>query len=186
MKRLSIGLLVISLLVPIYANAQVSVSSVDAVSTTPEQPKIFWGGGIGLSFGDVQYFELWPMVGINVTPKLGTGVQLMYRYRKDTRYEQDLSTNDYGATLFGRYKVAGPLFLHAEYEYLNYEYYTNVSTGAKDRDDFGSFLAGGGVSQQAGRNVSLYALALYNFSYDEPDSPYADPWVIRFGVGVGF
>jgi len=145
---------------------------------------MFLGGGLGLNFGDVRYFDVQPMIGVKLTPQFSTGVSLLYRYRKDTRYAQDLKTEDYGGTLFGRYHVIPAVFLQAEYEYLNYEYYRfNLS---KSRDDFSSFLAGAGVSQPLGGNSSLYASALYNFSYNNPDSPYDSPWVYRVGVSFGF
>ncbi len=154
--------------------------------SAPSKPKVFYGGGIGLGFGDVQYFEIWPLVGVNLTRELGVGVSFLYRHRKDTRYQQDLTTDDYGATLFGRYRLPGPFYLQAEYEYLDYEYRTSYLTSATKRDSFSSFMAGGGVSQAVGGNASVYATVLYNFSYDQSDSPYDNPWIVRFGVGVGF
>ncbi len=145
---------------------------------------VFYGGGIGLAFGDVDYFEISPLVGVNVNPQTAVGVSFLYRRRTDDRFSRSLTTNDYGATLFARYKVASPFYLQAEYEYLNYEFVrANLTV---DSDDFSSILAGAGVSQPMGQNSSFFATALYNFSYDEPESPYSDPWVIRFGVSVGF
>lgn len=216
MKRLLVPFLVFGLLVPFTSQAQTTMqpqtsedsdtavqtqtgqpqtsggSTVTMQPTTqpkkssPSQQKIFYGGGIGLSFGDVQYIEIWPLVGVNLTRELGVGVSFLYRHRKDTRYQNDLTTDDYGATLFGRYRLPGPFYLQAEYEYLDYEYRTSYITNETKRADFSSFMAGGGVSQAVGGNASVYATVLYNFSYDQDDSPYADPWIIRFGVGVGF
>jgi len=157
------------------------------MSTTGLQPKLFYGGGFGLGFGDVDYYEIWPLVGINLTPALGVGVQFLYRHRKDKRYQQTLTTDDYGTTLFGRYRFPGPFYLEAEYEYLDYEYYRATINGlTTERNNFSSFLAGGGISQAVGGNASVYATVLYNFSYDQKNSPYDSPWITRFGVGVGF
>jgi hypothetical protein len=155
-------------------------------SAAPSQPKIFYGGTIGLSFGDVEYLEISPLIGVNLTRELGVGVSFLYRARKDKRYPETLTTEDYGATLFGRYNLPGPLYLQAEYEYLDYEYRTSYYGTETKRDDFSSFMAGGGVSQAIGGNASMYATVLYNFSYDQADSPYDNPWIVRFGVGVGF
>lgn len=153
-------------------------------TAAPSKSNIFYGGGIGLSFGDVDYFEIWPMVGVHINPQLSAGITLVYRHRSDDRFSQDLDTDDYGSTLFARYKVTPNVYLQGEYEYLNYEYYrVDLST---DRQGFSSVLLGGGVSKPVGQNASLFATALYNFSYDDPDSPYADPWVIRFGVSAGY
>ena len=186
-NSLVVLVVVLGFLIPLATQAQMTMKTVEeSEPSAPTQPRIFYGGGIGLGFGDVEYFEIWPLVGINITPQLGTGVQFLYRYRKDKRYQETLTTDDYGATLFARYKLRGPFYLQAEYEYLNYEYRDSYQSPTTKRDDFSSLMAGGGVSQNVGRNTSLYATALYNFSYDEPDSPYDYPWVIRFGVGVGF
>jgi len=143
------------------------------------------GGGIGVGFGDVTYVSVEPAVGYSVTDRLGVGARLTYRYRDDERYSPNLSTNDYGASLFGRYHVTQPVFLQLEYEYLSYEYaFTDGSTA---RDDFDSVLAGAGVLQPLGGSSSFFAMALYNLSYqDDEPSPYDDPWVIRIGVGFAF
>jgi hypothetical protein len=143
------------------------------------------GGGIGLGFGDATYVSVEPIVGYSVTPQLGLGGRLIYRYRDDERYSPSLSTSDYGASLFGRYHVTRPLFLQVEYEYLSYEY--GFVDGTTARDDFDSVLGGAGVSQPLGGHASFFVLALYNFSYsDDEPSPYDDPWIVRVGVGFGF
>ena len=149
----------------------------------PPKQNWFYGGGIGLGLGDVEYFEISPLVGYNINRRTAVGLSLLYRYSKDNRYENSQSTNDYGSTLFGRYFVIPRVYIQAEYEYLSYEDYFSNST---ERTNFGSFLAGGGASMPVGGNASLYFTALYNFSYDKADSPYSDPLVLRFGVGIGF
>ncbi|MGD8594730.1 MAG: hypothetical protein PVF82_18030 [Gammaproteobacteria bacterium] len=199
MKNLPISLLALGLLAPFTTQAQTAVQTQTGEGPTvtmqateqpkkaaPSQPKIFYGGGIGFGFGDVEYLEIWPLVGVNLTRQLGVGVQLLYRSRKDKRFQESLTTDDYGATLFARYKLPGPLYLQAEYEYLDYEYRTSYISTETKRDSFSSFMAGGGVSQAVGGNASIYATVLYNFSYDQADSPYDNPWIVRFGVGVGF
>jgi len=149
----------------------------------PPKQNWFYGGGIGLGLGDVDYFEISPLVGYNINPRTSVGLSLLYRYRKDNRIEPSQSTNDYGSTLFGRFFVIPRVYIQAEYEYLSYEDYFKSST---ERTNFGSFLAGGGATMPVGGNASLYLTALYNFSYDKADSPYSDPLVLRFGVGIGF
>ena len=146
----------------------------------------WFGGGIGLQFGTVDYIEVAPLVGYNATEELSIGGGLLYRYRKDGRYSPSLKTNDYGANLFARYQVGGPVFLQAEYEYLSYEF--AFVDGSTDRDEFDSVLAGAGFSQAAGGRANAYLLVLYNFSYDSNDfrTPYDEPWVYRVGVAFGF
>ncbi len=147
--------------------------------------RLWFGGGIGFGFGDVDYVEVSPLIGYAATEKLDVGGGITYRYRDDDRYADSLSTSDYGANLFVRYSFLPQLFGHVEYEYLSYEFRIGSST---DRDNFSSVLAGPGFAQALGDRVSLYALALYNFSYDSDDlsSPYDDDWTYRVGVGFGF
>lgn len=146
----------------------------------------FFGGGLGLGFGDVTFVEVSPLVGYRVNDRLSVGGSLLYRYRNDDRYGRDLSTNDYGASVFGRYAVTGPFFLQGEIEQLSFEYYRSDLT--KTRTDATSVFGGGGIAQPLGRNASLFALALYNFSYSGYGfpAPYASPWIFRVGVAVGF
>ena len=145
---------------------------------------IFYGGSLGASFGDVDYIDVAPMVGLHLTPELSTGVSLLYRHVSDSRGSKTLKTNDYGGTLFARYHFIPTVFVEADYEYLDHEFYRSDST--KDRKQFNSVLAGGGIISPMGGNVSSYLSVLYNFSYDQADSPYADPWTVHFGIGVGF
>jgi hypothetical protein len=145
----------------------------------------WFGGAVGLGFGDVDYVSIEPILGYRVRPDLSVGGRLIYRYRDDNRFEPDLSTSDYGASLFARYTVSRPIFVQAEYEYLDYEY--AVLDGTTRRDSVDSWLAGVGVAQRLGGRTGFFALALYNFSYsDDEPSPYDEPWVIRVGVSVGF
>jgi len=149
--------------------------------------RLFWGGGLGLGFGSVDYVDLSPMIGIDLTKQVSTGIQLTYRYRNDSRYSPDLSTTDYGGRVFGRYSFTKlPVFLHAEYELLSYEYVR--SDDGTDRDTLDSLLAGGGYFQSIGPNTVLSMTALYNFSYDgsDPTGPYSDPWTFRVGITARF
>jgi hypothetical protein len=154
-------------------------------STASGQPgmgqRLYFGGGIGLSFGTVDYIELAPMVGYRVTPDFNLGLGVFYRYRKDSRYEEDVTTNDYGGNLFAQYQVVPTLFLHGEVEYVDYEFILPDLDTMRESDT--SLLAGLGYGWPVGGS-SVYFLALYNFSYDEGNltNPYDSPWVFRIGV----
>jgi hypothetical protein len=141
----------------------------------------YFGGGIGLSFGTVDYIEIAPMVGFRVTPSFNLGLGVFYRYRNDGRYEEDVTTNDYGANLFAQYQVVPQLFLHGEAEYVNYEYILANLDTVRESDT--NLLAGAGYGWPVGGG-SVYFLVLYNFSYDENSftNPYDSPWVYRIGV----
>jgi hypothetical protein len=148
--------------------------------------KWFFGGGIGASFGDVDYIEIAPMVGYRIHPRISTGFGAFWRNRSDNRYSPSVDTTDYGGSVFAEAIVARPIFVHAEYEYVNYEYPTGY--GGTIQDSTSSFFLGAGVFQPLGGNVGFYASALYNLSYDsnDPMGPYDNPWVYRVGVSVGF
>jgi hypothetical protein len=117
-----------------------------------------------------------------LTRKLMGGVSFTYRYTKYKNVTPNVSFNDYGASPFLRFMIFKNIFLHTEYEYLNYQYY-------ETRQAYNSFLAGGGLIQPLGGKASLYFIALYNFSYQTPTagvySPYSSPLVIRAGINVG-
>ena len=162
----------------------------EALGEKPEwQRRVFTGGGLGASFNSYyDYIAVSPLIGYRLTERLAAGVQVQYRYTNYKQYVPEVSTNDWGVSPFLRFSVFGPVFLHAEYEYLNYQY---IRAGEKYRQGFNSFMAGGGFFQPIGRNAGFYIVALYNFSYVDPAgsntiSPYTNPLVLRVGVTAGF
>ena len=168
------------------------LTEIHAAPSTPPpstsfKDKLFFGGGMGLSFGDVDYISIEPLIGIHLNPKLSVGTTLIYRYTSDSRYEEDIHYNDYGARAFLQFYPVPNFFGQVEYEYLDYEYVLLPSFDT-ERTTAGSVFVGGGVSQPIGKGSAFFASALYNLSYDDNDplSPYDTPWVIRVGVGVGF
>jgi len=160
----------------------------------PEKPslrdRIFVGGGLGgISFSSYyDYFAINGLVGYKITPKLAGGVQVQYRFTNYKQFTPKFKANDYGVSPFLRFNFYGPLFLHAEYEYLSYE---GIDFSGEFRRGFNSFMAGGGFFQPMGRKAGFFLMALYNFSYQEAVqsrdvSPYNSPFVIRAGVTAGF
>jgi hypothetical protein len=166
------------------ASALAASAQVGASTGLPGNGKFFVGGGVGLSFGDVDYVEIAPIVGYRPVPQFDFGIGLTYRWSNYSWYGRDLSTNDYGFTLFADYYVWRGLFARGEYEYLDYEY--PVDTGGTDRTGYNAFKLGGGYMLPIGGAAGLYFTALYNFTYDAEDSPYGDPWGVGVGVSLGF
>lgn len=145
----------------------------------------FYGGGIGANFANEKsYFELSPMIGRRLTDSVSVGFGASYRYTKDKRVDPSKTSHDYGANVFARYAVSQSLFLETAVEQINYQQHFGDLTS--ERRNFTSYMAGGGIKQSLGNNTSFYASALYNFSVEEDDSPYDDPWTIRFGIAKGF
>jgi hypothetical protein len=149
--------------------------------------KWFGGGGIGLGFGKVDWVDISGLVGYRVTPRFSTGVRALWRSRdNDVGSGDKVSTTDYGASLFGRYRVAGPFYAQLEYEYLSYEYIRfDRST---ERDEYDSVLVGGGLAHPLSPKVVLFATGLYNVTYDDDElpRPYDSPWIFRAGVSFAF
>lgn len=174
--------------VPLWASAQWGE---EQMAEKPSiRDRIFTGGGIGLSFNqDVDFFSISPMIGYRISQRAAAGASLIYRHTTYKYVDPRVSTDDFGFSPFVRFQVYGPLFLHAEYEYLNNEYI--LFNRERTREAFTSFMAGGGFFQPLGRNAGLFAVALYNFSYRNPTSPsdyypYTSPWVLRAGITAGF
>jgi hypothetical protein len=157
----------------------------NSLKGTPFKERMVFGGGMGLGFGSNQDFiSVSPVIGYLLTAKLMAGTSVTYRYTNFKLANPSIKLNDYGAGPFVRFTVYRNIFLQTEYEYLNYEF--PVSNRETVRYDFSSFLAGGGFIQPLGKNVGLYLMALYNFSYkDNVPSPYSSPLIIRAGINVG-
>jgi hypothetical protein len=160
----------------------------NSLKGVPFKERIVFGGGLGLSFGNVQDFvSVSPQIGYRLTAKLMAGTGVTYRYTNYKYFSPSIKLNDYGVNPFLRFMVYRNIFIQAEYEYLNYEF-PNTRTETIRRD-FNSFLAGGGFIQPVGQKISFYIMALYNFSYSDPAigeyTPYNSPLVIRAGINIG-
>jgi hypothetical protein len=154
----------------------------------PSEPKksfsdrVYYGGSVILSFGDVTRIGIYPMIAYKLTPKLSLGVEVGYEHLKFDDFDQ--SANNYGASVFTRYRIVPRLYAHAEYQMVNYEIFTSATTSERDWVPF--LLLGGGYSQPMGKNAWAYVEVLFDVLNDD-GSPYDDgePF-ISVGVGVGF
>ena len=185
MKKYLLSFLLISfVLVNAQQDTTISVAKIQPQKKSMAS-KIYYGGGVGFNFwGDYFRISIEPMVGYKITPKLSAGVKLMYEYINDSRYQYDLTYNNFGGSVFSRFRIIPQFYLHAEFAYYSYKYSTDFYES--DRDWVPFLLLGGGYSQQISRNTWVYAQALWDVIQDDK-SPYdaSDPW-ISVGVGVGF
>ena len=149
----------------------------------------FVGGAVGFAFGsETSYAEFSPIFGYRISQKFQLGASLTFRYRKDKRFDPDLSTTNFGGSIVGRYFVLDPIFLQAEVERLNWEYVVRTEDGLETVDStYTGLYAGFGFVQQAGKRSAMYMSFLWDFTYrkDEP-SPNTHPWLIRIGFGFTF
>lgn len=164
----------------------------NSLKGVPANERFVFGGGFGLSFSSYSDFiSVSPQIGYAITRKLIAGTGFTYRYTKYKYYSPSITLNDFGVNPFLRFTVYRNIFIQTEYEYLNYEFpdYNAGVLGETTRKNFNSFLAGGGFVQPIGQKVSFYIMALYNFSYRDPDpteyTPYNSPLIIRAGINIG-
>ena len=134
-----------------------------------------------LSFGSTTRIGFFPMVGYKLTPKLSGGVEVGYEY---VSYDNDQSANNYGGSVFGRYRIGRSLYAHGEYQAVNYEIFSGPNSS--DRQWVPFLLVGGGITRPISARTSVYAEVLFDVLQDD-NSPY-DEWepVVNIGVGVGF
>jgi hypothetical protein len=105
---------------------------------------MFVGGNVGFGFGDVDYIDIEPLLGVRLTSRLSTGVSLIYRQTTADYYGNDQTVTDYGGSVFGRVRLIGGFFVEGDYEYLSYEYYTSANNS--ERSNASSWLAGPGLA----------------------------------------
>ena len=152
--------------------------------SAPGPSKVYYGGIVGLSFGDYFRISFAPYVGYKVTPKVSVGGKIGYEYIEDKRYDEKLISNNYGGSVFTRYHVVPKLYAHGEFAYLSYKY--KISNLESEREWVPFLLLGGGLVQPTGGRTSLFVEVLWDVLQDA-NSPYdsSTPF-ISIGVGVGF
>lgn len=149
-------------------------------SSKPSLKKVFLGGSLGLSFGTYTSVRLYPMIGYKVTPKFSIGTKFMYEYAKNSAYSNNNTYNNYGLSVFSRYRIIPQVYVHAEYNYMNYEGYSFNNENYRYAVPY--LFLGGGFVQKTGRNSHIYAEILFDVLNDS-NSPYAE-WTPFYSVGV--
>lgn len=161
----------------------------EAATTQTEQPKdtrsfrekIYFGGTIGLSFGNYTAIRIAPLAAYKIKPKLSVGLQIGYEYVRDSRYSETLTSHNYGGSIFSRYRIIPQVFAHAEYAMVNYEIHTSLDTS--ERKTVPYLFLGGGYSQQVAPGTWMFVQVLFDVLQSN-DSPY-DDWEPFFSIGVG-
>lgn len=158
----------------IQAHAQRALYS----DSTSFKDRLYFGGNFGMQFGTVTLIDFSPLVGVMITPKYSAGLGITYQYFKDRRYYGGESSS-YGGRLFNRYNVLPNVFLHGEYESLNYKsYYYDTPRRIWSN---ALFLGGGYFAPFGGGRGGANFTFLYNVLHDNIRSPYGEPYVIRVG-----
>ena len=158
----------------------------DRKDPRPLKDRIWFGGGIGLSFGTVTAIQVDPMIGYKVDQKgkFSVGLGGSYWYFNDNRFA-DASFSAFGYRTFTRYRVIQPLYVHAEFLHMNIEGYEAF---ALERSRFWvpHLLVGAGYVQQLAGRSSVFIQVLFDVLQD-PNSIYRNTGPIFMGgVGIGF
>lgn len=152
--------------------------------------RIYIGGNLGAQFGTITSVDLSPLVGIRIYKGLTGGVGFTYQFYSDKRFDPTFKTSMYGGRGFLRCYLPilnEGLFLHAEYELLNFERIVIDSYSGRVMDQYRdwmpSYLVGAGYRQNIGGKAFIDIAILWNLN-DKPDSPYRNP-IIRAGINFG-
>lgn len=175
---------------PPYENTQ------DTVSHKGFDPhKLFVGGNLGLTFGDMTYVNVSPSIGYRFSELLAAGVQINTQYESVKYYDQTnalYQKNRYGMLgggIFGRIYPIPQLFIHVQPEMnfifgKTYLYNGGSVSTQKYRENVPSLLAGVGYSQNTGGNSAVTIMVLYDV-LQNPNSPYGNKPIFRIGVDIG-
>lgn len=165
-------------------------------STVPKRfdsHKLFTGGSMGLSFGNITYINLSPQIGYRFSPMIAGGVQINGQY-ESIRYKNqygDLHQKDkYGMAgigVFGRFYPVPQIFIHLQPE-MNFIFgkskFYDGTPDQKFQEHVPSLLAGLGYSQSIGGSSAINLMMLYDVLQKE-DSPYGNKPIFRAGVDIG-
>ena len=154
--------------------------------------KWYFGGNIGANFwNDYLLISVEPLVGYNVTPQFSLGSKLHYSFIRDTKDDnQDYIYNNFGGSVFARYFPVPQGYLHAEFNFTNYQQYSKFNSVTNkyesERVWVPAVLVGAGYRQSIGPNASVYGEVLFDVLQDK-NSPFKK-WepIVHVGAAVGF
>lgn len=159
-----------------------------------DKQKLFIGGNLGLTFGDVTYINLSPDAGYRFSKLFAAGIQINSMYESVRYYDPGgaLTEKDrygmVGAGIFGRVYPLQQFFIQLQPEmnfiFGNSTFYDGTSSSGKYREKVPSMLGGIGYSQSAGGTSAFTIMILYDF-LQKPDSPYGKKPIFRVGMDLG-
>jgi hypothetical protein len=142
--------------------------------------KLFFGGGLGLQFGQVTLIDVSPIIGYKLTNRLQPGIGLTYSYCNYKTNNIPIEYSTYGGNVFTRFFLFDNIFAHVEAEYLNIKVYTfSGSSYRTNRQWIDSYLVGAGYFQKMGERGGISFTVLWNLNESEL-SPYTNP-ILRIG-----
>ena len=174
----------------INSTTEENVTTENTINPPAADSRWYYGGNVGFSFwNNYTYLGIYPLVGYKITPQFSVGGKIGYSYINYKDANPSYDTHNYGGSIFTRYRIIPQIYLHGEFVYFSYERQTfnlaNQQFGS-ERTWVPFLLLGGGLSQNVGPNVWVFAEVLFDVINDD-NSPYksGEPFV-SFGAGVGF
>lgn len=179
------GLLLLLGLIALESHAGDSIAekgNISPANQIAKESKFYYGGYLNLTFGSYTALGIEPLIGYKINPKLSAGAIVTYEYIRDNGYSgYTYKASNYGASIFGRYRVIPQFYLHAEFKEMNYDSYYLI--GQNNRIWVPFLLLGGGYSQQISRNTWMNTQILFDVLQNE-NSPYRN-WTPFFNIGFG-
>jgi len=158
--------------------------SIMICALSQETSKWRFGGGIGLGFGNNNYFGIAvsPFVGYEITPQLEAGITVGYQYSKWSNSKQNLFN---GGPYLNYYPIPS-LFARAHYEYYTGTHkieYGYESASSKHHFNESALWLGGGYRSTG--KIQFYAGMMYNVLYDHDSSLFSTGLRPIIGVSIG-
>jgi len=155
----------------------------------PLADRIWFGGGMGLSFGTFTAVQLDPMVGYKVDQegRFSVGVGGSYWYLRDNRFNVPYDFTAYGYRVFSRYRFVEQFFAHAEFLHMNVERSRfGPLSEIQPRVWVPHLLLGGGYAQNIAGRSAIYIQVLFDVVQDPNSIYFGRGPIIGGGIGVGF
>ncbi len=139
--------------------------------------RMFFGGGLGLTFGDITAVDVSATIGNRLTEKVHAGVSLSYSYYSYNNY--NVSMSNYSGSVFARLFFTDAIFAQTEAEALNTKVFTSYELNDGYRKWIGNYLVGLGYFQKISERSGMMLTVLWNLNETEY-TPYNNP-IIRVG-----
>ena len=165
----------------------------NSLEGVPFSQRLYTGGDLGFSFGNITFVNINPIVGYRIDKKWSAGISAKYIYYRERfpEYNWEYSNSMYGGSVFTRYLIGNSFLAHAEFEAVNAEVREFLST-TLTRKWVPIGLLGAGYRQGLG-NTYLQVLVLYD-AINNRYSPYETeylfgptniPLILRAGFIIG-
>lgn len=150
------------------------------------QDNVSFGGNVGASFFNGGGFVLLQPTAFYKLAKnttAGAGITYIYWQQKIPLLNGSsltFSDNVFGLNLFARQQLFDPVFVHVEYNPMNFTRY-NPLTRDEARTWVNAFYVGGGIMNRSSSGGGYYIMGLYDLLWNAEKSFYPRPIDIRLG-----